>query len=766
MVSQAGTFFPIFLGHIQDKLISEISKRPTVSREESYYRQEIKKISTVDEFLKDHRLVSYALKAHNLSDILREKTLIRKILESDPNDSKSLININSKFKKFAQSFDFSLSHTPKSIQSGIQQERLISRYKNYFLINENDVFAKSEYFRNNAKKITSIDQLINNKRLLDYVLKSFDIDHKHISLPFLKEVMTYGLDHPDKFFTKSKDSRFRQIAEYFHIKSNNPLNKETSILTKNQIENIVNKYLDRTTYFVPEKNIPYERSYYESTIGSISSIKQLVQDPILFKIVKLALSIDSRISSNHFLKLLMDKNKSIIQIKDFFHTDFINKNFTNKIQTNEQIKQLLDLYEKNCNKSRNETIRLSIANYQKSLTSISSVDEFLQQKSNFSSKTNYNKPITPLEVALRAYDININDTYKCTLRDILTSDPSDPNSYVNKSHNTNFINFNHAFNFDKKGKPKHIPMVHSPSTKIDYIKSYTYNKMNHYINNKKTFLTKTEQSRLEKKIDEDVDYYVSNIDEIDSFEKLIADKRLMNIVLESKGIDDSSKISQEFLKRIFQSDLKDRKSFANKYNDNRYKEIMYSFDFDSINNSFDKNNGKVQNNIRINNTVSAYKHQILESEIAKTNPDMEMALYFQRTVPHIGNMYEILADRNIFQVISKTLKLPIHFSALDQKKQVSTLQKYINLKDFKDPKKVQQFLYKFNSSIMTNYEQNTSLFTSTNRQDNLQNYDFHEIMPLSLNNKEKLSIANVFSNNSHNSNFVNAALRLKNRGFS
>ncbi|AHA28098.1 DUF1217 domain-containing protein [Candidatus Liberibacter americanus] len=748
MISQTGELMPMGLYNAKDKLISEISKRRSVLIEDDYYKKRIKEISTIDEFLQDNRLLRYALKAYGLSDLFNKKSMIRQILKSNSEDIKSFVNssnnINSsKFRKFAQSFSFSLSDPPKVIQGNIQQERLISKYKNSYQLNEESAYEKSEYFRKNASKINSVDKLIADKKILDYVLNAFDINTNHISIPFLRRNLTHYNNNIENLLIKYGKKHMRQMAEYFNFKSDGYFDNKNSALTENKIENIINKYLDRKTYFVPEKNIANDRFYYESNINSISSIEKLVEDPILFKIIKISLSIDLKTSSKYFLKLV---NSGSLNIKEFFQIHDPNK-IGNRIQTTEQTKKILKLYNDNCHKLRNDYISSSIENYIKTLPTFGSVDDFLNSSPKLS--INNNK-ITPLEVALRAYDID-KDTYKYVLRDVLTSDPNDPNSYINKHKDKRFINLNLDFNFDKNGNPKKMPMAHLPLTKKDYIAGYVKNKNNDYINNDKVIFSKKGQIKIGENIRSNVDYYINNIDKIDSFENLIADKDLMHIILDSKGID-SKKVSKSFLERIFKSDLADPKSFVNQYKDKRYKEIMLSFEFNSINKKIYKNNGKIQNYFHINKTIESYKNQILEDEVKDKNPDMELALYFSRIIPTINSTYEILSDKNIFNVVSKVCNLPVHFSSLNQKKQIDILTKKINIKDFQDPKKVQQFLYRFFYTDNVKRTDQSVLLLSQSDQYDLYNEKLPEVSTLSLSGT-KLSLLDLFNKSSAQINY-------------
>ena len=69
--------------------LAQTATRPEVEREREYYEANIGKVTSVDDFLEDRRLFAYAMKAYGLEDMTYAKAFMRKVLESDLNDSKS-----------------------------------------------------------------------------------------------------------------------------------------------------------------------------------------------------------------------------------------------------------------------------------------------------------------------------------------------------------------------------------------------------------------------------------------------------------------------------------------------------------------------------------------------------------------------------------------------------------------------------------------------------------------------------------------------------
>ena len=85
-----------------------LARDPVVKREIDYYRDRIQHVETADELVGDYRLLSVALKAHGLETEINYRGLIRKVLESDLNDPRSLANrlSDKRYLRLAESFDF------------------------------------------------------------------------------------------------------------------------------------------------------------------------------------------------------------------------------------------------------------------------------------------------------------------------------------------------------------------------------------------------------------------------------------------------------------------------------------------------------------------------------------------------------------------------------------------------------------------------------------------------------------------------------------
>ena len=82
--------------------------QPAVKTASAYYAANIGKVTSIQDFVSNYRLLSYALDAYGLGDQVNSKALVTQVLEGGVSSSKSLANTlsNPNWAKFAAAFNF------------------------------------------------------------------------------------------------------------------------------------------------------------------------------------------------------------------------------------------------------------------------------------------------------------------------------------------------------------------------------------------------------------------------------------------------------------------------------------------------------------------------------------------------------------------------------------------------------------------------------------------------------------------------------------
>jgi hypothetical protein len=160
--------------------LARIAATPAVKRDTEYYLANIGKVKSVDDFLKDQKLYTYAMKAFGLNDMLNAKGLIRKVLLGGVASSNSLANTlnDSRYRALAAAFNFA-ALGPDTTSAEAARQGTVDRYIENAL--ESDAGRSNEgtrmalYFSRVAPKLTSLYGILADRTLLKVVQTAFGL---------------------------------------------------------------------------------------------------------------------------------------------------------------------------------------------------------------------------------------------------------------------------------------------------------------------------------------------------------------------------------------------------------------------------------------------------------------------------------------------------------------------------------------------------------------------------------------------------------------
>src|SRR5690606_275796 len=113
---------------------------------------------SVDAFLDDHRLYSYAVKAYGLDDMGYAKAFMRKVLDSDLADPNSFANklTDERYRNFASAFTFNTS-TTATAQTEAQLDEVIGLYTAGAANAGAAIKEESRYYNAVIDQVTNVD---------------------------------------------------------------------------------------------------------------------------------------------------------------------------------------------------------------------------------------------------------------------------------------------------------------------------------------------------------------------------------------------------------------------------------------------------------------------------------------------------------------------------------------------------------------------------------------------------------------------------------
>ncbi|ACI53842.1 protein of unknown function DUF1217 [Rhizobium leguminosarum bv. trifolii WSM2304] len=296
--------------------LNKVASQATVKKDAEYYADHINKVTSVDDFLGDYKLYSYAMKAYGLEDMTYAKAFMKKVLESDLTDPNSYANklSDTRYREFASAFNFNAPE--KDVQTDAQEDDLIGLYKQSFIDADKATTAESTYYSNNIDSVTTVDDLVNNTRLRTYVLKTFNIDPTYASKDFLRQVLTSDLSDPTSVVNTQGGDKYKALAAQFSFNADGTVTgtaqtaaQKASVIetyTLNSQSVIIDNSVGSDVVYVNKTAADYNQAYYTAKIGTITNVDDLVADKRLTSYIKTAYSMGADFTAAALRTVLTD----------------------------------------------------------------------------------------------------------------------------------------------------------------------------------------------------------------------------------------------------------------------------------------------------------------------------------------------------------------------------------------------------------------------------------------------------------------------------
>ncbi len=680
------------------KSVARTLSDPQVSREQTYYRDNIGKVTSVDDFLKDQRLYSYAMKAYGLEDMTYAKAFMRKVLESDLTDDKSFVRklVDQRYITFARAFNFTTTGDVASgttiAQDASDEEDTVGLYSEQRVRKGAAVAAEVEYYQARIGSITTADQLVSDSRLFSFALKSFGIDPSTASEATIKKVLTSDLSDPDSMANKLNDSRYRELAAGFSFESDGSVPAGQTAQTAAQRRDTILLHYEATGNGTSPAAAAFKSQAYAELMAGVTSVDDVVNDDFLKTYAATAAGLDPILLSPLTLREVLTSDlsdpDSLANSLDSYRTlaEAFNFNTDGTLddgvpaQTAAQLDNFADGYIENYDNKVVSTEEQETSYYKLAMSEVKSVDDLLANAKLY----NY---------ALKAFDLDPTQESASKIKQVLKSDLSNRDSFANKLGDSRYTALAAAFNFGTDGEAQGAIRAQITHSKSETITRYTVT------------LGKEEADQARGKTESE--YYNQQIDTITSVDELLEDTRVVAYIKKAFGFEKES-ISDQTLRQILTSDPFDSKSFVNKGANTKYRDMAAAFNFGADGKAQRIALGEAQDKDERIRTQDMYIRQTMEEQAGSQNEGVRLALYFQRKASSIVSPYSILADKALLQVVLTALALPDSIAQAEVDTQAKAISKRLDVADFKDPAKVEKFLARFTALYDVNNQQTSS----------------------------------------------------------
>jgi hypothetical protein len=666
-----------------DRSLRTTAAQPQVARETEYYRAHIGKVKSIDDLLKDERLFKYAMKAHGLEDMTYAKAFMRKVLASNLNDKASFVNklADKRYLEFAKAFHFLPSGDVELGQTAAQdsasEDAMIGLYSQQRIRKGETAASEAAYYQSRIGGITSVDQLLSDQRLFKYALTAYGLDARNASIPAIRNVLTSDLSDPNSVANRY-GAKYQKLAAAFSFAADGSVVPGGSAQTSDQASQTMLAYYEATDTDESPAAATFKINRFNGLMAGVTNVDDLVGNQLLRSMVATAAGLNPSLTTAATVREILvsdlsnpasaaNKSAALKAVAQSFNfkTDGSLDNGV-PAQTPLQAKKFTDLFNKYYDDDAIGTEQANTQYYRKAIGRVSHVDALLTDSKLY----NY---------MLSAYGIDPSEVSKTQIKRVLLSDPKNPTSYASLRQDSRFTALASAFNFDSDGLSQGAKQVQTASAAKNTIARY----------NETLGALKGDQA-LGKA---ESQYYDRTILTVSSVDQLLKDQRLKAYIVRAYGLGKG--VSDDTLRKVLTSDQLDQRSFVNKSNNAAYKALAADFNFNSDGTVARSSVGVAQNKGDIVRTQGLYYRQKVEADAGSQNEGVRLALYFERKASSITSPYSILADKALLKVAQTALGLPESMSLLDIDRQAEMLSKRLNVKDFKDPAKVQAFVTRF-----------------------------------------------------------------------
>jgi hypothetical protein len=701
------------------------------SRELQYYRDNIGSITSIDEFLADDRIYAYAMKAYGLEEMTYAKAFIRKVLESDLTDTNSFANLltDTKYRTLAAAYDFGNTVTSEIIQTTSQIDNLIDTYEQSIENNDGQLKADTAYFTAVSQTFTTVDDLFRDTRARDYVFTTFGIDPSTFDYNTIRSVITSDISDANSYVNSviapqvndwlalvddlntqladpaktpeqkdkinylitqyskaiAKADNFYNLAAAFNFKADGTLDAGVDAMSAAQLKMVTESYVLSQPRLTTTGAL-LNKQYYEDTISTVTTIDELLDNSRLSIMLLTAYGIPLT-TSRADVKWALEQDTSDLNGEIYTKSEgmiALAKAFNFEadgsitpgldIQDSDQIYLTMANYIDKYNDADDEADQAAIAKYKLYIGLTKNLDDFLSAEP---------AAVTIREFALKAFNIAPDEVSTFKLKQIFTSDPYDPESYVNQMKDDRFVQLVKAYNFAADGSIG-SPRYAQSENEITRISKAYY-----------TAVARLDSSESSKAAAEaEAVYYRTQLQSLETVDQLLADVRLKNVLLVAEGLRPVD-VSNEMLRAVLTSDLDDPDSFANQQSDIGFQKVAGSFNFDADGFIRSESGRSVQNERGLVETQRLYLTQAIEEEAGQESLGARLALYFERMAPTVTSNYEILADDALAQFVRTAFSISQETASSDIDKQKAMLDRYLDVDDLLDPEKLESLIQRF-----------------------------------------------------------------------
>ncbi len=425
----------------------------------SAYQSQIATVTTVDQFLANDTLRSYALKAVGLDPNTSDATL-KQVLTGDLSaiPASTDPNVTQSWHELAAAFSFNADGSVSG-SGGPQSSSQLTTLTGLFTMQSDGgdtpaaAKAATDYYNANISKVNSVSDFLADRHLVSYLLTAYGVDPSNVSDATLSAVLTSNPNDPNSFANASGFSPFKSIAMSFNFQSDGSLASGATAQTTTQQNGITQLY--QSSYNSDQQAFDKTATaYFSAHVTQAKTVTDLAKDPRMYQFLLTAYDIDPSTMSPDKLAQALKGDwtdpastlnapanaplKSLV--RDFNFDTSGNVSAERRIQTAGKTLEAITKYTSAsvADKSSAANVKTETDYYQNTVKNVSTLPDLFKNQ-------------RLVDFLVKAYGVPKNLSDSASLQKILTSDLTDPNSFVNQQGNDSLKELAAAFNFNTSG---------------------------------------------------------------------------------------------------------------------------------------------------------------------------------------------------------------------------------------------------------------------------------------------------------------------------
>ncbi|MFB0491080.1 hypothetical protein ABIE45_003666 [Methylobacterium sp. OAE515] len=299
------------------KSLSRTASEPASKNEIKYFQDHIGQIKTVDDFLGNNRLYTFAMKAFGLDDMIYAKGFMRKVLlgEADANGRVLVTRLqDERYRDFAAAFNFrTLGDDPSRIEHSDDpeiQDILDKMAPKQSLAEKRAAYdtqtqSSVKYIQDMSEAGVDLNDVVKDSKLSEIVRTTVGLPpaSEYDDAWTKKEQIQSKLD-PDTFKDPYKLSTF--ISKFIEIRYEGR-------------NSVVDPYFRPTgTYADSDAELEKQSQYFRDKASAVHAAKDIVADPALTDVVVAALGLPADTSARRpdEQAKLIDKKLDVASLQD------------------------------------------------------------------------------------------------------------------------------------------------------------------------------------------------------------------------------------------------------------------------------------------------------------------------------------------------------------------------------------------------------------------------------------------------------------------